>query len=109
MDLIFNPCGEFTWSAEGTVSQIHAPHLHVGAPRIFSDFLRSAEMLKKEWGDESSGKLPHLFNTFSSGSEVRGFDPDRGRWIFSELENPKYDFLRKGSKAVGPVSKIYST
>ena len=27
---------------------------------------------------------------------------DQGRWIFSERKNPEYDFLRKGSKAVGP-------
>ena len=40
----------------------------------------------------------------TSGSEVRRFDPGRGRWIFSECENPEYDFLWKGSKAVGPVS-----
>ena len=40
----------------------------------------------------------------ASGCEVRGFDPGRGRWIFSERKNPTYDFLRKGSKAVGPVS-----
>ena len=45
----------------------------------------------------------------ASGSEVRGFDPGRGRWIFSERKNPEYDFLRKGSKAMGPVSKIYGT
>ena len=45
----------------------------------------------------------------ASGSEVRGFDPGRGRWIFSECKNPEYDFLRKGSKAVGPVSWIYGT
>ena len=40
----------------------------------------------------------------SSESEVRGLDPGRGRWFFSERKNPKYDFLRKGSKVVGPVS-----
>ena len=40
----------------------------------------------------------------ASGSEVRGFDPGRGRWIFSERKNPEYDFLRKGSKVVGPLS-----
>ena len=40
----------------------------------------------------------------ASGSEARGFDPGRGRWIFPEHNNPEYDFLRKGSKAVGPVS-----
>ena len=38
------------------------------------------------------------------GFEVRGFDPGRGQWIFSERKNPEYDFLRKGSKAVGPMS-----
>ena len=38
----------------------------------------------------------------ATGSEVRGFDPGRGRWIFSERKNPEYDFLRKGSKAVVP-------
>ena len=26
----------------------------------------------------------------------------RGRWILSERQNPEYDFLRKGSKAVRP-------
>ena len=45
----------------------------------------------------------------ASGSEVRGYDPGRGRWIFSERRNPEYDFLRKGSKAAGPVSYIYGT
>ena len=28
-------------------------------------------------------------------------DSGRGRWIFSERKSPEYDFLRKGSKAVG--------
>ena len=39
----------------------------------------------------------------ATGSEVRGFKPGRGRWIFPERKNPEYDFLRKGNKAVGPV------
>ena len=39
----------------------------------------------------------------ATGSEVRRFKPGRGRWIFSGRKNPEYDFLRKGSKAVGPV------
>ena len=58
---MFNPCGEFRWSPEGPVSQMHSPHLLVGAPGIFSDLLRSVQMLKREWGAESNGKLPHLF------------------------------------------------
>ena len=57
----FNPCGEFWWSLEGPVSQIHSPHLHAGAPGIFSDFLRSVQMLKRERCVESNGKLPNLF------------------------------------------------
>ena len=61
MELIFNHCGEFQRSLEGPVSQTHSPHLHVGAPGIFSDILRFVQMLKKEWGAESNGKVPHLF------------------------------------------------
>ena len=61
MKLIFNPCGEFRWSTEGLVSQIHSPHLLVGALWIFSDLLRFVQMLKREWGAEINGKLPHLF------------------------------------------------
>ena len=41
-------------------SQIHCPHLHAGAPGIYSDLLRSVQMLKREWGAERNGKLPHL-------------------------------------------------
>ena len=58
MELIFNPCGEFRWSPEGPVSQIYYPHLQVGAPGIFSDLLRSVQMLKST---EINGKLSHLF------------------------------------------------
>ena len=30
-------------------------------PLIFSDLLRSVQMLKREWGAERNRKLPHLF------------------------------------------------
>ena len=50
--------------------------------------------------DPSGPVVPIL----ATGSEVRGFKPGRGRWIFSERKNSENDFLRKGSKAVGPVS-----
>ena len=110
-----NPCGEFRLSSEGPFSHIHSPHLHVGAPGIFSDLLRSVQMLKREWGTESNGKLPHLFNPWSlprwssgyhtrlwiRGSRVRF---RTGSMDFSERKNLEYDFLRKGSKAVGPLS-----
>ena len=61
MELIFNPCGEFWESLQGPVNQIHSPPLHVGAPGIFSDLLKSVQMLKIELGAESYGKLPRLF------------------------------------------------
>ena len=54
-DLVKNPdgtdiqsCDEFRSSPEGPVSQIHSPHLEDGAPGIFSDLLRSVQMLKRE-------------------------------------------------------------
>ena len=64
MKLIFNhyTVCEFRRSPECPVSQIHTPHIHVGAPGILSDLLRSVQMLKREWGAESNGKLPHLLN-----------------------------------------------
>ena len=48
--LIFNPCTEFRLRQEVPVSQIHSPHLHVGAPRIFTDLLRSVQMIKRDNG-----------------------------------------------------------
>ena len=56
-----NSCGEFRWSPEDPVSQIHTPHLLVDTPGIFSDLLRFVQMLKREWGAESNGNLLHLF------------------------------------------------
>ena len=73
MEQIFNPCGEFRWSLEGPVSQIHFPHLHTGAPWIFSDLLRSVQMLKREWGGESNRKLPHLSIPNKTASWVTQF------------------------------------
>ena len=46
--------------SESTVSQIHSPHFHASAPGIFSDLLKSVQMPKREWGEESNGMLPHL-------------------------------------------------
>ena len=39
----------------------------------------------------------------ATGSEVCRFTPGWGRWIFSERKNSEYDFLRKESKAMGPM------
>ena len=73
MEFILNPCDEFRWSSEDPVSQIHAPHLHAGTPGIFSDILRSVHMLKREWGVERNGKLPHLFISSRTATLVPAF------------------------------------
>ena len=59
MELIFNPVIISVKSGESII-QIHSPNLHSGASGIFSDLLRYVQMLKREWGVESNGKLPHL-------------------------------------------------
>ena len=73
MQLIFNPSCEFRRSTETPVSQIHSPHLHAGAPGILSDLLRSVQMLKRDWGTESIGKLPHLFMSSKTATLVPEF------------------------------------
>ena len=84
MKLIFNPYGEFRWSPEGPVSQMHSPHLLVGAPGIFSDLLRFVEMIKREWGAESNEKLPHLFNLVKL--QPRFLSLQWKSWIWAELQ-----------------------
>jgi len=37
-------------------------------------------------------------------TQVRGFKPGRNRRIFKGRKNPQHAFLRRGSKAVGPMS-----
>jgi hypothetical protein len=45
-----------------------------------------------------------IINVFVIGPKVRGFNPGRERWIFKGDKNPQHAFLRRGSKAVGPMS-----
>ena len=62
--------------------RMHSPHFHAGAPGIFSDLLRSVEMLKRERSAESNGKLPHLFipsKTAALVPEFAGEDLPLGR------------------------------
>ena len=61
MELILIHVVNFGEVRRAQVAKIHSPHLHVGSPRIFSDLLRSVQILKREWGGESNGKLPRLF------------------------------------------------
>ena len=74
-ELMFRPCTEFQSSPEGSVSKIHPPHLHVGAPGIFSDLLRSGQVLKRERERraESNGRLPHLFIPSKTATLVPDF------------------------------------
>ena len=80
LELIFNSCCKFRWSPEGPVSQIHSPHLHVGAPGMFADLLRSVQMLKREWGAESNGKLPHLFIPSNTATLIPDFAVEDCLW-----------------------------
>ena len=84
--LIFNPYGEFRWSPEDPVSQIHSPHLHVGTSGIFSELLSCFQMLKRERerererGAEKNGKLSNLLidqNFFGIGLEHRALQSPR--------------------------------
>ena len=47
--------------------------LHVAGPGNFSDFIRSVQMLKREWGAESNGNLPRLFNPGKTAALVPEF------------------------------------
>ena len=51
-----------------------------------------------------SGYHTHLWIRGSRVQTRAGFDG-----FFSDRKNPEYDFLRKGSKAVGPLLYIYGT
>ena len=86
MELIFNPLGEFRRSPEGPVSQIHSPHLHAGAPRIFSDLLSSVQMLKRELAGESNGKRPHPFIPSKTANLVLKFCDGRSAFGQNKLD-----------------------
>ena len=90
MELIFNPCCELRWSPEGPVSQIHSPHLHAGAPGIFSDLLRFVQILKREWGAESNGKLPHLFISSKTETLVPEFAVEDLPWAETATVLPAF-------------------
>ena len=53
---------------------------------------------------ESTGLRWSRGSVLAFGTQVRGFKPGRSRWIFQGEKNPQHAFLRKGSKAVYPVS-----
>ena len=72
MKLIFNPCAEFRLSQEGPISQIHSPHLHAGVPGIFSDLLRSVQMLIKSGARKAMGR----YRTYSIPGKTVALVPE---------------------------------
>ena len=63
--LVTNPHGtdvmNFGEVRRAQLAKIHSPDILADAPAIFSKLSRSVQTLKREWGAESNGKLPHLF------------------------------------------------
>ena len=49
MEHLFDPCGEFRWSPEGPVSQIHSSHRQVGAPGTFRSFKVHSDAKERMW------------------------------------------------------------
>jgi hypothetical protein len=47
-----------------------------------------------------------VISILTSGTQVRGFKPGRSRRIFPGEKNPQHAFLRRGSRAVCPMSQI---
>jgi hypothetical protein len=45
-----------------------------------------------------------MFIVLAIVPKVCGFKSGKERWIFKDDKNPKHDFLRRESKAVGPMS-----
>jgi hypothetical protein len=62
----------------------------------------SALNYPRSWCSVALGGL--VVSVLATEPKVRGFDTDRGRWIFKGDKNPEHHFLRRGSKAVGPMS-----
>jgi hypothetical protein len=48
-----------------------------------------------------------VVNVLAIGPKVRGLKPGRGRCDFKGDKNPQHDFLRRVSKAVGPMSSYF--
>jgi hypothetical protein len=48
-----------------------------------------------------------ILSVIAIGSKVRGFIPGQEQLIFKGDKNLRYAFLRRGSKAVGPLVRFY--
>ena len=61
MEVIFIPMVNFGEVRRAQLAKSTLLTSTFGAPEIFSDLLRSVQMLKREWDAGSNGKLPRLF------------------------------------------------
>jgi hypothetical protein len=81
--------------ASGVLATLPA-HLQTPGPDIVRQFYVSTSAAKRLlWSRDS---------VLAFGTQVRGFAPGRSRWIFRAKKNSQHAFLRRGSKAVGPMS-----
>ena len=82
--------------SEGPISQIHSPHLQVGVLGTFSDLLSSVQILKREWGAESNGKLPNLFMPSKDATLVPAFAvKDLPRAVHSHDDDDELCMIRE--------------
>jgi hypothetical protein len=49
-----------------------------------------------------------MVSVLATGPKVRGFKPSRKRRIFKGDKNPQHALLQGGSKAVGPMSCVFT-
>ena len=83
-------------------------------PHVLSDSLSIDHSTIRRYGiwaaDSDINSVTNPVYQWSRGSvlafstPVRGFKPGRSRRIFKGEKNPQHAFLRRGSKAVGPMS-----
>ena len=73
MVLIFNPCDELGEVRRAQLAKSTLLTSMLGILGSFQIFLRSSHMIKRDWGAESNGKLPHLFIPSKSASLVPKF------------------------------------
>jgi hypothetical protein len=58
-------------------------------------------------GIDFSGFGGLVVSMLASGTQDRGFAPDRSRRIFPAGKNPQHAFLRRGSIIICPMSQLW--
>ena len=94
MELIFNPSGEFRSSTECPVSQIHSPHLHVGASL---DLFRSFKVCSDATEIFISGKTAALVQSILTYSTEVWQIPTRE---IKRILSGEMDVLRRSAEKI---------